>query len=93
MSFNDEIAKGRKLGEEMLQTGADFLRVELDTAMTFAQAALGAGNDTVKRDRNRVNARKGYDTLLRLGLKFPFVPDETKFRELKDALELLGEKL
>lgn len=93
MSLHEEIAKSRKLGNEILKVGASFLRTELDTSLNFALAALSAPDDDARRNRNRAHARRAYDTLMRLGQRLPFPPDDEKFRRLKDALQLLGEKL
>ena len=81
-----------------LQTTAaetQFLRTELLAGLNFAKIALEA-EDQKKVERNRVNARKAYDALLR------FIPDaalsseETKeinsqLSELKADLQRLGE--
>lgn len=42
----------------------EFIRTELETAITFASVALDSGTEQ-KRQRNRKNARKAYDTALR----------------------------
>ena len=81
-----------------LQTTAaetQFLRTELLAGLNFSKIALAA-EDESKIERNRVNARKAYDALLR------FIPDavlsseETKeinsqLSELKADLQRLGE--
>lgn len=74
-----------------------FLRTELHAGLSFSKIALES-KDQSRIDRNRTNARKAYDTLLR------FVPDailsteETKeinsqMAALKAALRQLGEDL
>lgn len=75
----------------------EFLRAEAQTGLTFARIALGARHRD-KIDRNRVNARKAYDTLLR------FMPKDNatsgawddvraKIAELKSHLQQLGENV
>lgn len=95
--MGDEIVKGIEIQGELRKTGATFLDIELETSLTFAEEALTAGNDLAKRNRDRVNARKGYNTLLRFRLRFPIPPSEErkfdeKLRQLKSDLERLGEK-
>ena len=72
-----------KSSAELNKTGISFLKIDLDTASTFAEIALRA-DDTEKRERNRHNARVGYDTVVRL------LPRVTPMR--MDA-EILTEKL
>jgi hypothetical protein len=96
MALGDEIAKGMEIRGELRKAGADFVQTELEASLTFAEAALSAGNDVAKRERARANARKGYDTLERFRQRFPVPPSaERKFderlRELKAALKSLGE--
>jgi hypothetical protein len=75
----------------------EFLRAEVLTGLTFAKIALGARHQD-KIDRNRVNAKKAYDTLLR------FMPHDdatsgawddvrAKIAELRSQLQQLGEKV
>jgi hypothetical protein len=95
------ITRGSEVQQESNRVGIAFLITELGTALSFAHAALQAGNNSGKRSRNQANARKGYDTILRLRTRLSFVDEpeakmleiERKFRELKDALEQLGELL
>ena len=81
-----------------METGEiEFLRAEAQTGLTFARIALGARHQE-KIDRNRVNAKKAYDTLLR------FMPKDyatsgawddvrAKIEELKSHLQQLGENV
>jgi hypothetical protein len=74
-----------------------FLRCELQVGLTLARIAL----DSARRGttiRNRVNARKAYEALLRFIPKVSLTSDETKeinsnLEELKSALRQLGEKI
>jgi len=54
----------KKLKKQVETTQADFVLTEVSASTTFAQVALDA-DDPEKRERNRKNARKGYDTARR----------------------------
>jgi hypothetical protein len=86
-----------RTGQQLNATNADFLRIDVETALTFTQIALEA-DDPEKRDRNRKNARKAYDTILHLREKVEFNPPQHKYmneklEQLKRDLITLGEKL
>ncbi len=92
------VARSSKLQRELNTAGRNFIQVELDTSLTFAQQALDAGDDLQKRSQDQANARKGYDTLKHLSERFsPPLSEadqqefELKFRHLKAALRQLGE--
>lgn len=72
------------------RAGIDFLKVDVATAMTFAQTALSTG-DPVKRRRNQRSARKAYDTVLRMATKVTLRDHDAE--ELKQALQQLNAKL
>ena len=75
----------------------DFLRTELDISIAFADRAL-ATNDPWARERNRLNARQGYDTF-NAGLdRVTIEPSELEVmsqtaERLRTLLKELGEKL
>ena len=97
MALRDEIAKGMEIQGQTRKAAADFLQTELETSLTFAEAALSAAYDMEKRERDRANARKGYDTILRFSRKYPIQPSAAEdFAErlghLKSALHTLGER-
>lgn len=79
------------------QTGFQFVNAELDTGLTFARIALGAkGRDKV--ERNRVNARKAYDSAMHFLPSTSLSADEAgpikeKISALAAALTKLGEVL
>ena len=80
----------------MNSTSADFLRIDVDTALTFTQIALES-DDQEKKDRNRKNARKAYNTIMHLRDKVEFSPSQDKYLSektelLKRDLIALGEK-
>lgn len=78
------------------QSGLQFVNAELDTGLTFARIALGA-KGRAKIDRNRMNARKAYDSALHFRATTSLNAEESrsineKFAALKSKLEKLGEK-
>jgi len=82
-----------------LETGLQFLLVEIDTGLTFARIAHAAqGSSARKFERNLKNARKAYDSALRFRRTSVLEPEQktavdTKLEELKTALQGLGEEL
>ncbi len=96
MSMRDEIAKSLELQRQVHNAGANFLLTEIETSLTFARAALSAGDNFEKRERNRANARKGYDTLLGFCQRYAVPPSAEqdfadKLCHLRNALRTLGE--
>jgi uncharacterized protein YicC (UPF0701 family) len=84
------------IGEQLNATNADFLKIDVETALTFSGLALQTDNRE-KRDRNRKNARKAYDSILRLWDGVTFTPSQEGYihemmSRLKDDLEFLGDK-
>ena len=78
-------------------TEVGFLRTELSTGLTLSRLALDARRQD-KANRNRANARKAYDAVLRFMPKASLSVDETsevnsKLQELKSQLKLLGEEV
>lgn len=98
----DSAAK-RPTTEEFLVTaarvnraGADFLRIDVQTALTFSGIALQSNSDEDKRRRNRKSARRGYDTILHLLEKVQLTTGEARsmsrnMTRLKSELRELGE--
>jgi acetylornithine/succinyldiaminopimelate/putrescine aminotransferase len=82
---------------ETQETEVGFLRSELLTGLTLSKLALDATHSD-KADRNRVNAPKAYDTLMRFAPRVSLSKDEaeeikTKLAALRAALEELGESM
>ena len=80
---------------ESNRVSIDFLKVDLQTALTFSELALQSP-DGIKRNRNRRNARRGYDTILRLIDKVSLSDSDARslggqLLRLKSDLEELGE--
>ncbi len=81
--------------ERMNRVSADFLKVDVETALTFASNALNT-EDGVKKERNRKAARKAYDTVLRLAQKIELTDKEANtlnrgLEKLRADLLALGE--
>jgi hypothetical protein len=81
---------------ELNRTRAEFLKVDVQTALTFAAIALQSENDLGKRRRNQRNARRGYDTILRLVQKVSLNEADAEMLtrnlgRLKSELQELGE--
>lgn len=78
------------------QSGIQFVNVELETGLTFMRIAIGARGRS-KIERNRMNARKAYDSALHFLAAVSLNQEETrlvqeKLAALKSGLEKLGEK-
>ena len=91
------MAQLSQVASDFNRNGLDFLKVEVQTGLTFAGIALGEEPGSAQRERNRLNARKAYDTVLGLRPRFE-VPQDTAGRKideglqrLRSALERLGE--
>jgi hypothetical protein len=81
---------------ELNRTSTDFLKIDLQTALTFSRIALENNTDNEKRRRNRRNARRGYDTIIRLIKRVSLSDGDAKFmsynlERLKSELRQLGE--
>lgn len=81
--------------QKVAETAQAVLLTELRTGLTFAWVALDC-NDNEKRNRTRLNARKAYDTYIKLRNQVALTADESralesKLAELKACLALLGE--
>ena len=78
-------------------TEVDFLRSEIDTGLTLCRIASETANAD-KIERNRSNARKAYESVLRFLPRVPLANDEhqeitSKLRKLRKRLQALGEGL
>jgi len=77
--------------------GGYFLRSELHTGFTLTGIARDS-RDRARAERNRANARKAYDAVLRFAPKAGLSPDETaeiksKLAQLRSELQHLGEEI
>ena len=76
------------------QASADFLKIDLDTALTFLQIARETSDD-LRKNRNTSAARKAYQTVARLALKTKLRDDDRRIvikrlEQVKSELEALG---
>jgi hypothetical protein len=83
-------------GKELNATNVNFLKIDVETALTFSGVALKSDNEEKKR-RNCRHARKAYDTILRMWDTVTFTSDEEAYMRdmmthLRNDLEMLGEK-
>lgn len=81
--------------QQFNRAGTDFLKVDVATALTFADAALNADTPEKKR-RNQRSARKAYDTVLRMSKKVSLPSKDAEelhhsLTQLKASLRRLGE--
>jgi hypothetical protein len=84
-----------KIAESYHRATLSFVHTEFDTAETFADIARSS-KDATKTERNRKNARKGYDTALRFLATIVVGPDEMpgvqqRLDEVRGKLRALGE--
>ena len=78
-------------------TEVDFLRSELQTGLTLTKIASDA-TWRAKTERNRANARKAYDAVLRFSPRVSLSQDEKseikiKLDQLRTQLKMLGEEV
>jgi hypothetical protein len=86
------------LSADLNHTRIEFLKVDVETALTFSAIALKSDTDSERMLRNRHNARRGYDTILHFMRNVAFTDDERSFmsnrlKRLKSDLLALGETL
>lgn len=77
------------------RTTADFLKIDVQTALTFCGIARDS-QDVRKKLRNRQHAREGYDTILRLMHRVMLTEEEVQhlvvnLEKLRTQLVSLGE--
>jgi hypothetical protein len=91
------MADASHLAQEFSQRGTDFLKIELQTGLTLAEVAMNMEAGSPEQLKSRTNARKAYDTVLRLRPRIGVYgkQNERKIEELlkrlRSALERLGE--
>jgi len=100
-NLENNLARAAELQREWNRCGFAFIATDLETSLTFAHLALEARDNPEKRQRNRANARKGYDSIRRfmdrldrstIGTAELADVDE-KLLRLKSLLQELGEEL
>lgn len=87
---------GGELVSRLENTGFTFLISDLELGLTLAQIAMGSGSNTDKRKRNQHNARRAYDTILKLAERVVLTGIQRSelnnvAARLKSRLESLGE--
>jgi len=88
----DELAASR---ERMNRASVDFLKIDLETALTFAEIAR-TSTDPFRKKRNLQAARKAYNAIVHLAQKVDLRSSDSAFLEkrlaqLKRELTVLGE--
>jgi len=88
----DELLASR---ERMNRASAEFLKTDLETALTFVKIARQTGDD-VRRKRTCRAARKAYETLTKFVNKVELRTEHARqvslgLQQLKSELEGLGE--
>lgn len=89
------LAQLASVRERAQRASATFLKLDVETALTFTSMALTAEN-AVKRERNRKAARLAYETVVRLSKKIDLTDDEERvlnrgLKRLRAELTELGE--
>lgn len=87
----------KDLKERLNRSGVEFLEVDLETALIMARIANEAEDGSDKKMRNIRNARRAYDTIVRLRKRLRPTPEqeqivEDKLQQLRHALIELGEQ-
>jgi hypothetical protein len=90
------VVRANKMLGLVHESGAEFLRTELDTAFTFAQIAEGAVRS--KRKRSLSKAREGYDALVHFRPKVKLTSEDageidSAIARLRSTLRQLGESV
>lgn len=90
-TFDEFLANARRFN----RASADFLKLDVQTALIFTGIALQT-DDSVKRRRNQRSARKAYDSVLKLAKKVQLTDEEIQtlsrnLDRLKFELQTLGE--
>jgi hypothetical protein len=83
---------------ELSRTSTDFLKADVETALTFVRIARQSKGDDPKRRRNQKNARRGYETILRFINRVTLDVSDAdhmsrKLQLLKAELQELGETI
>lgn len=95
-ALRKELTQSQLLGKQLNERKVDLIKVDLQTASTFAKIAQDAMDNREKRLRNREHARRGYDAILHFAATASLGRSEREeidqqIRHLKMALEELGE--
>lgn len=93
---NIELKPDDNIQNRLERTGFTFFITDIELAMTLVRIAADSDKDPEKRARNRQNARRAYDAVLRLSTSAALKDEERaevdeKLRQLKSRLEEIGE--
>jgi hypothetical protein len=85
------------IGRALNSNNVEFLKIDLETALTFATIALESPDDPDKKTRNQARARQAYDFVIERQRTLRINETDAteiaeKLKELKFALAQLGEK-
>jgi hypothetical protein len=85
------------VGADPKSADYEFLHAELSVGATLCRIAAGSRDETTK-NRNRINARKAYDTVIRFSRNAKLTGNQmnevkTRLEELTIQLRRLGEKI
>ena len=86
------------IANDFNRAGTEFLKVEIETGLSFASIALSEEPGSEKRIRNQGNAVKAYQTVLRLRGRVENSDDTNRaiqnaLDHLRSALQKLGENV
>lgn len=92
----EQLKYAQTLKNQLEERKVDLIKVDLDTAFTFARIAQDAADDEEKRLRNREHARRGHDAVVHFFQTAGLDPSEReaiyrRIGQLKSLLEDLGE--
>ena len=81
--------------EQMIRASTEFLKIDIETALTFLKIARETG-DGVRKRRTCLAARKAYDTVNKLLLKVELGVEDQRIvvgglAQVRSELEQLGE--
>lgn len=84
------------LEEERNRIFAEYLMTDLEISLTFARSALNSGDDALHAERNRRNARRGYDSVVHFKTRLRCSDLQRRelqlrLKELRSLLEKAGE--
>jgi hypothetical protein len=90
------LAESERLVSTLQRSGADFLFLDIEIALSMAKSALSAGAGTQKKARKQKIARRAYNTILHLSQRLKMTKEEDsdlkeKLATLRRTLEEVGE--
>jgi hypothetical protein len=85
------------IGRALNSNNVEFLKIDLETALTFTNIALEHPDDIDRKTRNQARARQAYDFVIERQKSLQISDTDAaeiaeKLKELKLALTQLGEK-